>query len=320
MRLMIGVVSNALVPIFAIIGLGVITGRRGLIKKDGLQPLNTLLMDFALPAAMFAGISRASRTALLSHGPYLAVLCAGMLLLWTVSFRIQRQFSNGSRGDAALVATTVALPNYAAVGIPLASTLFGQSGTVAVSLAIGAGAVLLSPLTLILLDLDRTARDGGTGPLRSVLAAAAVRTSCSPVILAPLAAILLVLLDIRLPEPLQHVFDLFGRAAGGIALFLTGLFLSARRPRFSVGIGVSIMLADIVHPLLSAVLAALLGLHGNVGRSAILFTALPSGFFGIFFAVRYGREASEAASVVAFGTVVSLLTLSLAIVLTAPGG
>ena len=54
-----------------------------------------------------------------------------------------------------------------------------------------------------------------------------------------------------------------------------------------------------------------------VGREAIILCAVPSGFFGILFGLRYGVVSQDAGSIFIASTVLSAATLPAAILLTA---
>jgi malonate transporter len=51
---------------------------------------------------------------------------------------------------------------------------------------------------------------------------------------------------------------------------------------------------------------------------AILLAAVPSGFFGILFAVNYRMDSAEMGSMVTASTVISIATLAIAIALLFP--
>lgn len=55
-----------------------------------------------------------------------------------------------------------------------------------------------------------------------------------------------------------------------------------------------------------------------MGKIAILLAAAPSGFFGILFAVNYGRDPAAAGSMVTASTVFSIVTMAVAIALLFP--
>jgi malonate transporter and related proteins len=56
------------------------------------------------------------------------------------------------------------------------------------------------------------------------------------------------------------------------------------------------LLKNVVHPLLAAGLILALPMDRDTARAALLLCALPSGFFGILFGLRYGLESHVAGS------------------------
>jgi predicted permease len=67
----------------------------------------------------------------------------------------------------------------------------------------------------------------------------------------------------------------------------------------------------------TAGLILLLPMQKDTARAAILLTALPSGFFGVLFGLRYGVRSHEAGSTLIVSTILSALTLAAALILTA---
>ena len=77
------------------------------------------------------------------------------------------------------------------------------------------------------------------------------------------------------------------------------------------------LLKNVAQPLFVAGLVILLPMHKDTARAAILLTALPSGFFGVLFGLRYGIVSHEAGSTLIVSTILSGLTLATALILTA---
>jgi len=312
---MTAVLLNALVPIFAVMALGYLAGRVRDIDNHHVGELNALVMDFALPASLFAATAATPRAVLLEQLPLIGVFAASMLALYALSFVMQRALFHLTAAEASVQALTVALPNYAAAGLPLIAAVFGPSGTIFVALSIATGSVVLSPLTLAILEADR-ARGAGAGGSRGV-ARAIGRSLCKPVVLGPLAGVAFSLLGIALPDAVSRSFGLIGQTAGGVALFLTGLILSAQRIAMGSNVWSGALLKNLLHPMLALLLIAALPLDGDARRAAILLCALPSGFFGALFALRYGVDSGLAGSTLIVSSLGSAATLPLALILTA---
>ncbi len=312
---MLDLLSRALIPIFFVIVLGYFAGATGKIDNKHVMTLNTLVMDFALPAAMFGSIVQTSKAELVGQWKLAAILAVGLVILWLLVYVLQRKVFKLSQSASALLAMSISLPNSAATAIALMTTVFGAAGNIRAVVGIAVGSIVLSPLTLVILDLEKAKREGSTQSQAASILAALRRVALSPLILAPLLAIVIVMFGWQIPKAFSQSFDLLGKAAGAVALMLTGLVLSDQRPnlKLTLKIAGAVILVNIIHPLLSWGLSA--RAVPLTTRSAILLSALPAGFFGILFAIRYKEDVAESASVVAYSTLSSIVTLSIFIAL-----
>ena len=102
-------------------------------------------------------------------------------------------------------------------------------------------------------------------------------------------------------------------------LFLTGLVLSLQRFRLTSSLVAAVVVSNVLQPLLCLAIVLVAHMPWDVARLTILCCALPSGFFGILFAVNYGRSTAEVGSIVLASTAVSAATLTVALVLLFPG-
>src|SRR5580704_2748008 len=168
--MMIDVLLNALVPIFAVMALGYFAGWIRDVDNHHVAELNALVMDFALPASLFAATASTSGAVLSEQWPLLVVFTVSMLVLYALSYWMQRHLFGLESSEAAVQAITVALPNYAAAGLPLIATVFGSAGTIYVALSIATGSIVLSPLTLATLEINKVSAGGKNsgGPLQAI--------------------------------------------------------------------------------------------------------------------------------------------------------
>ena len=72
----------ALAPVFFVIALGYDAGRLRIVDNRQVDSLNALVMDFALPAALFAATASAWRSQMFAQAPLFAILGVVMLLLY----------------------------------------------------------------------------------------------------------------------------------------------------------------------------------------------------------------------------------------------
>lgn len=300
------VILMALVPVFFVMALGYGAGRLRLVDNHQLAGMNALVMSFALPASILAATAAAPRAEMLAQGPLFAVLGVVMLVLYfswyfTVS---------GSKADAALQALTIAFPNMAGVALPIASALLGPGGTVPVAIALAAGSLLVSPITLILVEMN-TVRDAAAAErTRTRILRSLWRALTKPVVLAPAFGIALSLAQVDIGPVAKASLDLIGISAAGVALFLTGLVLSSQSFRLDWKVVGATAMGDIVRPLLTTGIVMALPIQAEMARVAILLAAVPAGFFGILFAVDYRLDSTAAGSMVIASSVLSIVTLA----------
>lgn len=307
---MITVILMALVPIFFVLLLGYFAGRWHIVANTHVGELNTVVITYAIPASLFVATAITPRHELVAQWPVLVILGGAMMLMYPLWYLLQRRVLRTSAGEASLQALTVSLPNYAAAGLPVALALVGPSHVVPVAVAIAAGSLLPTPVTLALLELS-TVKQSGSAVSR--VGRAVGHALIKPMVLGPVIGAIFSLLNWRLSPIAVASLRQLGQAAGGLALFVTGLILSAQRFRLNWNVALATIIGNIVKPLLALAISMVLGVPAAIMRISVLMAALPSGFFGILFGSRYGLVSEESDSMVIASTGMSVLTLAVAI-------
>ncbi len=303
-------ILDALVPVFFGIALGYVGGKTRDLDNKHVGELNALVMDFAVPASIFATVVQASRADLLGQLPLAALLSASMLVLFATTYVLARRVYGFGSSEASLQALTTSLPNYASAGLPLIAALLGPKQLVSVAVAIACGSIVVSPITLVI--LERSAKDSHKG-----VGASLVSAFRKPIVLAPVLAVAFTMTGIGLPGFATKSLTLMGQVAGGAGLFLTGLIVSSQVLKIDRNVSVQTLMSNVAHPLLVAGLAWLFAVAPLAAHEAIVLAALPAGFFGILFGLRFGLSSGVAGTTLIASTVLSAITLSAAIYLTA---
>jgi malonate transporter and related proteins len=309
----ISIILSALVPIFFVLLLGYSAGKWRVVDNKNVAQLNAVVMRYAIPASLFAATATTPREAMLAQWPIVVILGGAMMVVYPLWFFLQRRVLKRSLAESAVQTLSVSLPNYAAAGLPVVAALLGANQIVPVAVAIATGALLPSPITLALLELS-AAKSGaqgshGQGPIRHAITHALTR----PIVLAPIAGMLCSLLGLALPAVAIASLRLIGQAAGGMALFVTGLILSAQQFRLRWNVVLATVTTNILQPLIAFGIASLLTAPREITQVAVLMAALPSGFFGILFGSSYGHSSEDAGSAVIASTLASMFTLAVAI-------
>ncbi len=307
----------ALVPVFFVLLLGYAAGKFRIVDNHQVDGLNALVMDFALPASLFAATASASRSQMIGQAPLFLAFGLTMLLLYVAWYFAVRAFSTVSRPDASLQALTIGFPNLAGVGLPIVASVLGSAGAVPIAVALAAGSILVSPLTLIVVEMSNAREHGAELSATQVLTAIR-RALTKPVVVAPALGILLSVSGLELDALAHACLSLIGSAAAGVALFLTGLILSAQSFRLDWKVVGATAASDIIRPLSAVAVVYCFPIAPEAAKTAILLAALPSGFFGILFAVNYRLDSATVGSMVTASTGFSIVTMAIAIAVLFP--
>jgi malonate transporter and related proteins len=317
MQAIVHLFLEILLPVFFVLALGFYAGRRGRIDNHNTVALNTALMHFALPCSLFLGVARTPPAVLRSQSSLLGMLAVSMLAIYIVTFFLQRRVFREPVSETAVQSLTVAFSNNVAIGLPLLSGLYGPTGVLAVAAGIVSGALVISPITLVLLECYAVPDAGNGVSFQQRLLPAIYASVKRPIIIAPILGLLFPLAGIPLPSLVIGPLDLLGKATVGLALFLTGLILSAQPFRPSLSVFTGILLKNFVQPALIVALIFVFRVHGLVAQEAFLLAAVPAGFFGTVFGARYGIRSLEASSTLVLSTFLSIVSLPVAMLLAA---
>ena len=313
---MTAMTAIALVPVFFGLALGYFAGRRGIVDYKNVAGLNTFLLSYAVPAALFLAAAQTPRQALVSQGKLFLVLALSMVSVFFGTLLVEVKLYRFSPADSSALLLAVSAPNWVAVGFPVFIGLYGPQRTMPVAVAILCGNMVIVPLTLLLLEAG-TPDTTRAGLLRRYVAAF-WRCLKKTIVLAPIFGVCFSLAGWAVPPVWIRSLGFFAETVAGVSLFVTGVVLS--REPFSIDLNVlgGMLVKLMLQPLLAFAIAGLLLRFPNqIVRDAVLLLALPGGFFGILFAVAYNARTREAASVLLLSSAGSALTLSLLIPLLA---
>jgi malonate transporter and related proteins len=213
---------------------------------------------------------------------------------------LQRRVYRLTPAESAVQAITVAFPNCAAVGLPLLGSVLGPSAVLSVAAVLAVGSIMLSPVTIV--ALERQQRSGSIWPA----VAASLR---KPVVIGPVLGLAWSLLGLPLPHLVQVTLTEIGSVTAGLALFLTGLVLSAQTIQISGNALTSTLLTVVVRPALAVLAVRIAGLSGEVAQEVLLLLAIPAGFFGVLLGLDYGVKPPAAGMTLLLSTVLSVVTL-----------
>jgi malonate transporter len=291
---MTAVLLDALVPIFVGLLLGYIAGRRGMMDNVNVRNLIVLVMNFAIPCALFSTISQTSWTVLEKQGSTALMIAVVFGVLYVGSYLWARRSLNMSVSDASVLALTIGFPNSAAVALPLFAAAYGPASTVTAALSIAVGAITISPLTVALHEADNSSN--GNGISIATILGSFPRAITRPVVWAPALALVGVYFGLHLPPFIERTLTTMGSAASGSALVLTGVVVSAQKFRFDKNVFWTTVAIVLIQPLFALGMTLLFQMSRDHVRDITIISAIPGGFFGLVFGKSFNATPEAASS------------------------
>lgn len=292
---------DAFALILAMLVLGYAFQRLRVLPDNAAQTLNLVVLYVCLPAAVLRYAPR------LQLEPALIGVAAVPWLLLAATVALVHALSRWLKfrdDERAVLLLTVALGNTSFLGYPLTRALIGEHALPYAVIYDQFGAFLI----LSTFGLWVLARYGGDA--RPTARGMLLRVLKFP----PLWA-LIVGFTVMPAEPphwiagaLQHLSD----ALLPLAMLTIGLSVRLALPRDELKpLATGLVLKLAVMPALALLLVPLLGLHGDMARTTVLESAMPSMVTAGALAISHNLAPRLAAAMVGYGLLLSLLTLPL---------
>lgn len=300
----------ALLPIIVTLLLGLLAGWRHDFSQDQASVLNRMVMLYALPMLLFAGILGTPLDEVLKNAQVFLWIAIGMAGGFVLVFLISRLVFRSDVKLAALRGLAIAGPAVPFVGTPVLGMLF----PVDADLAIAAGSIILNlvqvPLALIFLVGE--SGDSSSGQKKkpiSIVADSIASAVKQPVVWAPVLAFALLLAGLDMPKVLKGSFLLLGQATGGVALFAVGAVLFAQKVSMSLPVIINVICKNILLPGLVLVVMIWLAVPVTERGLAAVTLAIPTASIAVIFAVEYKSGEQEMASTLFWSTILSVITM-----------
>ena len=300
---MLHVILYAIVPIVVVMLAGFISGKKGIFSGEDAKKFNKVVLDYALPAALFVSIVQASREDLAKDLKLTLVSLFGIMACFMlVYFVFKYCFKKNTGADAAVSALISGSPTIGLLGFAVLEPIFGTTPAVALVVAI-VGIVVNAvgiPVGLSLMNASLEKQQPGSTKKESAWKPV-INALEQPVAWAPILAVILVLCGLRWPDWLSPSFDLIAKANASLAVFSAGITLSAIKFSVNWQVVLGSIMKMVMMPLVILVLGLLVHMDPFNLKMLVVSAALPPAFSGIIIADEYDTY-------VATGT--SSLTLS----------
>lgn len=298
------IILYAIVPIIVVMLAGYISGKKGAFTGDDAKKFNKVVLDYALPAALFVSIVQASREMLARDIKLSLISLVGIMgCFMLVYFVFKYCFKKNTGADAAVSALISGSPTIGFLGFAVLEPIFGTNASVALVVAI-VGIVVNAvgiPVGLSLMNASLEKQQAGKAS-KEPWWKPVVHALAQPVAWAPILAVVWVVVGIPWPDWASPSFDLIKGANASMAVFSAGITLSAIKVQINWQAILGSIMKMIVMPAVVLVLGILFHMDPLNLKMLVVACALPPAFSGIIIADEYDTY-------VATGT--SSLTLSI---------
>lgn len=298
------IILYAIVPILAVMLLGYFSGKTGAFSGSDARVLNKVVLNYALPAALFISIVKANREMLSVDLKLTLISFVVLIACFFLVYLVFRYMYKDSMAESAVSALISGSPTIGFLGFAVLQPIFGDSASVGLVIAIVAIEVnaIGIPIGLALLNAGNAsqAAAGGKKPNPWLPVLNAIK---EPVAWAPILAVILVLCGLKWPEYLDPSFDLIKGANASVAVFAAGITLSSVKIRINGQAIMGSFLKLIVMPLAILIVGVIFKMEPVNLKMLVVCAALPPAFSGIIIASRYNCYVATGTSSLALSTI-----------------
>lgn len=295
----IGLSANTIVPIFALIVVGMQMKRRGEMNPAFLAGINLLVYRYALPMLLFVSVVN-SKAALSAQWRIILTGWGAVLLLYFGALYFGRKMPGQDRG---VFVQGVFRGNLAIVGLSLVGGVYGYGEWFAAAAVFaGAVALLMNVLAVICLT-PKSRQQTRCGVLLKVLR--------NPLVLALLIAMTVKELQLPVPQMGLTFAGYLKQLTLPLALISTGAAFNIRGIFTAGNVAVQASIGRLfISPLVFVLLGAMMGLRHEALGVLYLMGATPAASAGYIMAKSLGANAQAAANIIAITVAFSLLTVA----------
>ncbi len=296
-------VFSTIIPIFAVVILGLIARKKGFMPPAFLDPANRLVYHLAIPALIFRAVSKASFVAEFNVIVLVATLFAAVsvyLGAWIVG-----RFTHWPPERIGTFIQCTAHGNLGYIGIPVAFYFLGPSGLAKASILAGFLMILQNTLSVLVLQAHSVE---AASPLKK-LGDIAEKLLHNPVIVAATTGIIVSLFNIPLPVVFQRFLEILSGLAPPMSLLLIGASLSLQVMRNNLmSVLGAVAIKTIVLPVIGLILFVAFDVQADAYLPALILLATPTATIAYVMAKEMHGDDAFAVAAISTSTIVSAFT------------
>ncbi|MBT6095242.1 MAG: AEC family transporter [Rhodospirillaceae bacterium] len=305
------VLINIILPVFAIVGIGFASTRRGWISTAGAEGLGAFVFNFAIPAMLFKAMATRDMPDPIEWEFLIAYYGAGYIA-WGIGMWVSKGWFSRDWATASVVGLSGGFANTVMLGLPLVHLAYGEAGLLPVFLIISFHSWQLFFVVTVMVEAARGGTGGRRGRISALLFDVVRGLVTNPVIMGLVAGVAWKMTGFGLPGPVDRFLGLLGAAAIPCSLFVLGASLA----RYEIAgalpqAGVVTFLKLVLHPLAAYVIGAhVFDLAPMWLSTVVIVAATPVGINVYMFGLRYDTGAATVATSILLSTLLSVVSLA----------
>ncbi|MEQ5028002.1 AEC family transporter [Klebsiella aerogenes] len=304
-------ILGAILPVIITVLIGYISGKRKDFNWQQTGDINKIVMLYALPLSIFSNMVMTPRHIVMSMGPVAIAIILALILSFLIPLAITRYTCKRSLALSTLQALAIGSPAVPFIGTSVLAFLFGTVSASLITVSSITQNVFQLPLVMILMSVAT-----GDKSQNISFATRVINAIKQPVVWSPVVALILVLMDIHIPETVSMSLGLLGKASGGLALFAAGIVLYTRSIVITSATIITVIARNILVPGACYLILLKMGFSMEQIKQVVLTMAIPVGSIAIIIAMQYKSGEQEMASTMALSIITSIITMGAFIFLT----
>jgi len=314
----IGGLVGALLPVFFVLALGYLAGKRNTFDADQAAGLSKLALTFALPASLFVGMTEIPRELLLQQGRLVLALVLTHDGLFVVAWLVLRRVKSLKGAASIICALMLATSATPVFGIAVLQPLLGDNSTGTVGL-VALAINLVVPAAIILLEMQSPGFEetsAASSSYRAQVLSGLKSGLKSPLLWGPVLGIAVVLAGLRIPKDIASCFEMIGSATSGVAVFTVGLTLAAHAFQLSKAVLLATLGRITMQTSVLFALLHLLHVQSPFAREALVCCSFPLATIVVLLAAKYKAMEAESASALLLSTLSLVVTVPIIIAIS----
>lgn len=304
-------ILGAILPVIITVLIGYISGKRKDFNWQQAGDINKIVMLYALPLSIFSNMVMTPRHIVMSMGPVAIAIILALILSFLIPLAIARYICKRSLALSTLQALAIGSPAVPFIGTSVLAFLFGTVSASLITVSSITQNVFQLPLVMILMSVAT-----GDKSQNISFATRVINAIKQPVVWSPVVALILVLMDIHIPETVSMSLGLLGKASGGLALFAAGIVLYTRSIVITSATIITVIARNILVPGACYLILLKMGFSIEQIKQVVLTMAISVGSIAIIIAMQYKSGEQEMASTMALSIITSIITMGAFIFLT----